>query len=219
MGIACMHVGRICQRLYPKLGLLNRISSFLPSLILLRIYKQTILPILDYGSTVWHECGTIQTRRVEKLQNLALRITFTKARGKCCQEMRSELKLLTLHSRRRFLRFTSIFKILYNLDCPSQLRDTFKFKRCMHNRDLRDKTLLDLPKVNSAIGQSAFNYAGAKDLNSLPEICNSLNKVFIIIIIIIKKKLGFLKTWTQFSNNTFVNGLRYLFLDHLVTVT
>jgi hypothetical protein len=38
----------------------------------------------------------------------------------------------------------------------------------LHNRDLRDKTLLDLPKVNSAIGQSAFKYAGAKDWNSLP---------------------------------------------------
>jgi hypothetical protein len=37
----------------------------------------------------------------------------------------------------------------------------------MHNRDLlRNKTLLDLPKVNSAIGQSIFKYAGAKD--SLP---------------------------------------------------
>jgi hypothetical protein len=38
----------------------------------------------------------------------------------------------------------------------------------MHNRDLRDKTLLDLPKVNSAIGQSAFKYSGVKDWNSLP---------------------------------------------------
>ena len=144
------HVSRISQRLYPKLGLLNRISSFLPPVMLLRIYKQTILPILDYGSTVWHECGIIQTRRVEKLQNRALRIILHKGRRKCSQEMRNELKLLTLHSRRRFLRFMSIFKILYNLDCPSQLRDSFKFRHCMHNRDLRDKTLLDLPKVNSA---------------------------------------------------------------------
>jgi hypothetical protein len=38
----------------------------------------------------------------------------------------------------------------------------------MHNRDLRDKTLLHLAKVNSAIGQSTFKYAGAKDWNSLP---------------------------------------------------
>ena len=76
------HVSRICQRLYLKLGLLNRISSFLPSVILLRIYKQTILPILDYGSTVWHECGTIQTRRVEKLQNRALRIISSQRKAK-----------------------------------------------------------------------------------------------------------------------------------------
>ena len=138
------HIGRICQRLYPKFGLLNRISSFLPSTILLRIYKQTILPILDYGSTVWHECGTIQTRRVEKLQNRALRIILHEGRRKCSQQMRNELNLLSLHSRRRFLRFLSIFKILHNLNCPSQLKDTFKFRCCMHNRDLRDKTLLDL---------------------------------------------------------------------------
>ena len=125
--------------------------------------QQTIQPIFDYGSTVCHECGIIQTRRVEKLHNRALGIILHKGRRKCSQEMRSELKLLTLHSRRRFLRFLSIFKILYHLDCPSQLKYTFKFRRCMHNRDLRDKTLLELPKVNNAIGQFAFKYAGAKD--------------------------------------------------------
>ena len=38
----------------------------------------------------------------------------------------------------------------------------------MHNRDLRDKMPLDLPKVNSATGQSTFKYAGAKDWYSLP---------------------------------------------------
>ena len=83
------HISRICQPLYPKLGLLIRISSFLPSTILLRIFKQTILPILDYGSTVWHGCGTIQTRRVEKLQNRALKIILHEGRRKCSQEMRN----------------------------------------------------------------------------------------------------------------------------------
>ena len=38
----------------------------------------------------------------------------------------------------------------------------------MHDKDLRDKTLLDLPKVKSAIGQSMYKYAGVKDWNSLP---------------------------------------------------
>ena len=66
------HVNKLCQRTYPKFGLFNRISFFLPKVILLRIYKQTILPILDYGSIVWHECGSTQTKRVEKLQNRAI---------------------------------------------------------------------------------------------------------------------------------------------------
>jgi hypothetical protein len=30
------------------------------------------------------------------------------------------------------------------------------------------RTLLNLPKVNSAIGQSTFKYASAKDWNSIP---------------------------------------------------
>lgn len=37
----------------------------------------------------------------------------------------------------------------------------------MHDKNLKDKTLLDLPKVKTAIGQSMFKYAGAKDWNSL----------------------------------------------------
>ena len=58
--------------------------------------------------------------------------------------------------------------IEYILDCPDQSRDIFKFRCNMHDKDLRDKTLLDLPKVKSAIGQSMYKYAGAKDWNSLP---------------------------------------------------
>ena len=39
----------ISARMYPKLKKLNRISSFLSPKTLLRFYKQTILPVLDYG--------------------------------------------------------------------------------------------------------------------------------------------------------------------------
>ena len=43
----------VASRVYPKLKLLNRFSSFLGSTILLKIFKVTILVILDYGSTIW----------------------------------------------------------------------------------------------------------------------------------------------------------------------
>ena len=49
------------------------------------------------------------------------------------------------------------------MDCPIQLKNTFKFRFNVHQRNLRDKTLL-----KSAMGQSTFKYAAAKDWNSLP---------------------------------------------------
>ena len=56
------------------------------------------------------------------------------------------------------------------MDCPIQLKDTFKFSFNVHQRNLslRDKTLLDLPTVKSAMGQPTFKCAAAKDWNSLP---------------------------------------------------
>ena len=46
----------MASRVYPKLKLLNRISSFLSPAILLKIYKMT-RPILDYGCIVWGLCS------------------------------------------------------------------------------------------------------------------------------------------------------------------
>ena len=53
------HVSNSSARMYPKLKILNRISAFLGCKTLLKIYKQTILPALDYGCMAWAECGVI----------------------------------------------------------------------------------------------------------------------------------------------------------------
>ena len=88
-----------------------------------------------------------------------MRIILHQGRRKCMQELRSELKLLTLCSRRRYLRFICIFKLGSNMDCSIQLKDAFKFKFNVYQRNLRDKTLLDLPTVKLSTGH--FEYARA----------------------------------------------------------
>ena len=92
----------------------------------------------------------------------------------CTQEMRNELKLLTLLNRRRFFRFVLIVQILNNLDCLEQLLGNLKFRRSVRSRELQDETLLDLPKVKTRMGQTMFVYAEAKNWNSLPVIFGSL---------------------------------------------
>ena len=68
------HVTYIQARVYSELKLLNRIKSFLSRNILLRIYKQTVLPLLDYGYVVWGECSEGNAQCLERLQNRAIRI-------------------------------------------------------------------------------------------------------------------------------------------------
>ena len=99
----------------------------------------------------------------------------------CTQEIRNELKLLTLNSRRRFLRFISIFIILHNLDCPDQSRDTIKFRCNMHEKDMRDyKTLLDLPKVKST-SMLVRRTGSLKLLSKFSEIISIINIVLNVL--------------------------------------
>ena len=85
-------VAYIQSRVYPKLKLLNRISSFLCRNILLRIYNQTALPLLDYGCVVWGECSK-ENARLEHLQNQAMQIILHADKKTCTREMRAKLKL------------------------------------------------------------------------------------------------------------------------------
>ena len=179
------HVSNLSARMYPKLKILNRISAFLGCKTLLRIYKQTILPALDYGCMVWAECGKGNSQRLERLQNQAMRIILSANRKTCTQVMRTKLGLLSLNSRRRFLRLQLVYKIIHNIDCPQQLIGYFSRRSETHNRSLRDTTLLCVISTKSKMVESSFQCSAAKEWNALP------------------KHLRDLKTLSSFKNNFF----------------
>ena len=91
---------------------------------------------------MWHDCGSTLTRRVELVQNRAMRIILKEERKECTQEIRNDLYLLTFFNRRRFFRYVLSFKILNNSKCPGQLLDVFKFRSSVRNGELRDEMLL-----------------------------------------------------------------------------
>ncbi|RMX59118.1 hypothetical protein pdam_00009775 [Pocillopora damicornis] len=143
------HITYLASRIYPKLKMLNRIAPFLSQRVLLNIYKQTILPIVDYGCIVWGDCGKNNSQRLERLQNQAMRTILSTNRNTCSQEMRSKLSLLSLESRRRFLRLN--------------LRSAF------HTRDFRDSTLLNIVVTKTKMGQTSFKCTAAREWNLLPK--------------------------------------------------
>lgn len=69
---------------------------------------------MDYGCIVWGDCGKQNAQHLERLQNQAMRIILSANHKTCTQHMRSKLMLLSLSSRRRFLRLQLVFKIINN---------------------------------------------------------------------------------------------------------
>lgn len=88
--------------------------------------------------------------------------------------MRSELGLLTLKNRRRFLRFQLVYKIINDYNCPNQLKGYLPLRSSLHGRDLRNNTTLHLPQAITTVEQKTFQYAAAKDWNDLPKSIRSI---------------------------------------------
>ena len=140
------HVSYVASRVYPKLKLLSRISSFLSPEILLKIYKTTNLPIWDYGCIVWGFCSKKNSDFLERLQNKAMRIILRTNHLACTQSMTKRLGLLTLSNRRRYLRLQLVYKIVNDYHCPRQLQGYFALRSEIRRKALRDSRELHLPR-------------------------------------------------------------------------
>ena len=64
---------RLGKKVFPKPRLLNRLSHFLPQFVLLKIFKLTILRIVDYGTVVWLDYPKVMVDKLERFQNYAMR--------------------------------------------------------------------------------------------------------------------------------------------------
>jgi len=169
------HITYIASRVYPKLKMLNRIAPFLSQRVLLNIYKQTILPILDYRCIIWGVCGKSNSRRLERLQNQAMHIILAANHRTCSQDMHNRLYLLSLDSRRRFLKLQLAFKIVHNVHCPHQLEGYLVKRSDLHGRILKDSTLLNVTPSKTKMGQSTFKCDAAREWNGLPREIRELN--------------------------------------------
>ena len=61
------------------------------------------------------------------------------------------------------------FKIVRNINCPHQLEGYLVKRSALHDRELRDSTLLDVIATKTKMGQSSFKGAAALEWNKLPK--------------------------------------------------
>ena len=70
------HISNICIKASQKVCVLLRLRNLIPCKAKLLIYKSSILPHLTYCHLVWHNCRSSDSRKIERIQERALRAVF-----------------------------------------------------------------------------------------------------------------------------------------------
>lgn len=70
------HIANICKRSSQRVGVLMRLRNMIPTDTKLKLFKAAILPYLTYSHLVWHFCRASDTRKLERIQERALRAVY-----------------------------------------------------------------------------------------------------------------------------------------------
>ena len=122
------HIKDISKRASQKVGVLLRLRNLIPCSAKLRLYKSAILPHLTYCGTVWHFCKSSDRRKLERIQERALRAVF-KSKTESYSDLLKRASLPTLLQRRIQKIATLMYKVkmaLYRTTYQSYFRQLLK---------------------------------------------------------------------------------------------
>ena len=160
------HVASICRKVGGQVNALNRLKNVLPCKTKEALYRAFILPHFDYCSQIWHHCGARNTKKLERVNERALRLVY-KDKNNSYDRLLSWIGLHSTLEGRRIQDMLITINSCFQERAPTPIANLFKIKDTKYN--LRGTNMLSLPKVRSTKhGLRSFRYFAAKTWNALP---------------------------------------------------
>ena len=159
------HISNICKKAARQLNVLKRIGHHLNKASKMTIYYSFILSNLSYCPLTWHFCTEHNTKKIEKIQERALRFIFDD-NNTSYSNLLEKSGLPSLKIRRLRTMALETYKIL-NKSSPQFLHDILSFKQNSYN--FRYKLTAEIPRPRTTrYGKNSFSYQAATLWNSLP---------------------------------------------------
>ena len=150
------HISETCTKASQKVGVLVRLRNLMPCQAKLILYKTAIMPHLTYCHLVWNSCRSSDRRKIERVQERALRAVF-KSTAETYKELLERAKLPTLYNRRLRDVATLKYKVKSNL-VPSCVSEIFARK---DNRYHLRNSDFETPRFNTiCYGKHSIRYQG-----------------------------------------------------------
>ena len=116
------HIERVISKASKRPALLKRLKFKLSRKTLTKLYLCMVRPILEYGCTIFDNCGVGLTNALEAVQFEAARICTGALRHTSRVKLLSELGWSKLSTRRQYFKLIMFYKNFHKL-CPTYLSD------------------------------------------------------------------------------------------------
>ena len=161
------HIDKICTKLNRSLGVLRRLSCFLPSFTLKTLYNSLFLPYLQYGILLWGNSTT--ATRLNGIQKKALRAVYKTKYLAHCDPLFKENELLKFAD----LYFLNVLKFYYKLkneSLPYYFTDWFTKLPSTRTYSIRARHTLFQPKPTHKFLEKSLRYTTPNIISNVPAI-------------------------------------------------
>ena len=160
-----IHISSICRKASQQLNILKRLGRYLDRLSKLTIFHTFILSNFNFCPLAWHFCTDKNSKKLEKVQERALRFVYDDYTSSYINLLEKAL-VLSLQIRRIRTMALETYKIVNKL-APVCLHDLVNVKNSKYA--FRYSNVLDVPQVRTTrYGKKSFMFAAATLWNDLP---------------------------------------------------
>ena len=161
------HISEIENKVSKSLGIIFRLSSFVPPNVLRILYCSLILPYLSYCNIVWGNTYPSKLNKLQIFKKKAIRIISGAPPRSHSSGLFSSLNLLKLSD------INSLQQYLFMYDSsnsilPIQFCNIFKSNYYFHNYSTRNSSDIHIPTHKTNYFQHNVRFTGPKLWNSLP---------------------------------------------------
>ena len=156
------HVSNVLSNASLRLRQLRRMRSFLTTKAATMVYKNMILPIVEYGDVLMFAASAENRRKLQILQNKGLRCALNTDRFTHVTDLHAEVDLLKL----KFRREQHLLSLMYDQAQKGHLLSTRK-KNCIVTRSHKKK-LFKTKRPRTEKFKKSVAYTGPKMWNDLP---------------------------------------------------
>ena len=145
------HIKSVCNKVDVKVSALRRVRKFVPSEVMVNIYKALILPHLEYCALVLVGLSSGLSNKLELTNQYAIRTLLNMAKSTSHSDLLTYVGLKVLEHRRYSHALSLFYKCLYNMG-PNNIKEMSLFRNNEYDLEA-SASLISLPiTVDSCIG-------------------------------------------------------------------